>query len=533
MIFEEKVSYDFDFMKEKKEKRRKNEFRTLSGIPIANHYGDFETPGEYPFTRGIRPSMYRGQFWTMRQYAGMGDAEESNARYKFLLEEGQTGLSVAFDLPTQLGLDSDDPLSEGEVGKVGVAIDTLDDVMTLFRNIPLDKVTTSMTINSTAPILLAFYIACAEANGVQRNALGGTTQNDILKEYIARGTYIFPPEPSMKLITDVFEFCSKEMPKWNTISISGYHIREAGSTAIEEVSFTLANAITYVESAIERGLDVDDFAGRLSFFFNCHMDFFEEAAKFRAARRLWSKIMRERFHAKKERSLQMRFHTQTAGSSLQARQIDVNIVRTTISALAAVCGGTQSLHTNSRDEALALPTEESARIALRTQQVIAHESGVADVVDPLGGSYFVEHLTDTIEKEAKTLIEKIDELGGMKKAIELGFPQKAIRDSSYSYQKSIETGEKKIVGINCFRTEEPSPKIFRFDPSVSERQIKRLNEVKSKRDLTKVKNVLDAVESATRAGENLMPFFIEAGRAKASIGEICSRLKKVFGTYKE
>jgi methylmalonyl-CoA mutase N-terminal domain/subunit len=395
-------------------KTRKAEFRTISGIPIEPFYGAGEKPGQFPFTCGIRPSMYRGQFWTMRQYAGMGDAEESNERYRYLLSHGQTGLSIAFDLPTQIGLDSDDPLAAGEVGKVGVAIDSLADMELLFKRIPLEKVTTSMTINATASILLALYIAVAEKQGVSRSALGGTTQNDILKEYIARGTYAFPPAPSLRLITDMFEFCSREMPRWNTISISGYHIREAGSTAIEEVGLTLSDAVTYVEAALQKGLDIDDFAGRLSFFFNCHMDFFEEIAKFRAARRLWAKIMRERFGAKSDRSCQLRFHTQTAGSSLQARQIDVNIVRTTIEALAAVCGGTQSLHTNSRDEALALPTEESAMIALRTQQVIAYESGAADVVDPLAGSHYVESLTDSIEAGAKALFDKFDAMCGMR-----------------------------------------------------------------------------------------------------------------------
>jgi methylmalonyl-CoA mutase N-terminal domain/subunit len=475
--------------------------------------------------------MYRGQFWTMRQYAGMGDAEESNWRYRYLLDQGQTGLSVAFDLPTQIGLDSDDPLALGEVGKVGVAIDTIEDMERLFAGIPLEKVTTSMTINASAPILMALYIAVAERQGASRAALGGTIQNDILKEYIARGTYIFPPEPSLRLVTDVFEFASRAMPRWNTISISGYHIREAGSTAVEEVAFTLADAIAYVDAALARGLDIDDFAGRLSFFFNCHMDFFEEIAKFRAARRLWAAIMRKRFGAKSNRSCQLRFHTQTAGSSLQAAQIDVNIVRTTIEALAAVCGGTQSLHTNSRDEALALPTEESAMIALRTQQVIAHESGVADVVDPLGGSHYVEELTATIEREAQALIGKIDGMGGMRKAIEAGYPQTAIRESAYRYQRAVETGDRVIVGVNRFQVEEAPPRIFQPDPAVEGRQLKRLAEARARRDEPVVRAALDAVTAAASSTTNTMPVFIEAVRVGATLGEIVGRLKAIFGIY--
>ncbi|MEK8022728.1 MAG: methylmalonyl-CoA mutase family protein [Candidatus Hydrogenedentota bacterium] len=513
-------------------KSRKQEFQTISGIPISAHYGpEADRPGDFPFTRGIRPSMYRGQFWTMRQYAGMGDAEESNRRYKYLLSEGQTGLSIAFDLPTQIGFDSDDPLAEGEVGKVGVATDSLADMELLLDGIPLDKVTTSMTINATASILLALYIAVGEKQGVPRALLGGTTQNDILKEYIARGTYAFPPKPSLRIITDMFEFCSKEMPRWNTISISGYHIREAGSTAVEEVAFTIADAIAYVDVAVRRGLDVDDFAGRLSFFFNCHMDFFEEVAKFRAARRIWAKVMRDRFHAKDARSGQMRFHTQTAGSSLQAEQIDVNIVRTTIEAMAAVCGGTQSLHTNSRDEALALPTEASARIALRTQQVIAHESGIADVVDPLGGSHYVEALTDEIENRAMELIGRIDGMGGMLKAIESGFPQRAIRDSAFRYQAAVESGDRKIVGVNCFRIEEPPPVLFQHDPAIASRQKERLLKVRNTRDASRVHAALQSVESAARGTDNLMPVILDAVKSFATVGEIVSAMKRVFGAY--
>lgn len=520
-------------MTDSKMKLRKSEFRTISGLPTDMVYGpeNGEQPGAYPFTRGVQPTMYRGRLWTMRQYAGMGDAAESNARYKYLLAQGQTGLSVAFDLPTQIGLDSDDPLAEGEIGKVGVAIDSLADMEILFSGIPLDTVTTSMTINATAAILLALYVAVAEQNGVPRAKLGGTVQNDILKEYIARGTYAFPPQPSLRLITDVFEFCSREMPRWNTISISGYHIREAGSTAIEEVGFTLADAIAYINAALSRGLDIDAIAGRLSFFFNCHLDFFEEIAKFRAARRLYAKIMKERFGAKNPKSWQLRFHTQTAGSSLQARQIELNIIRTTIEAMAAVCGGTQSLHTNSRDEALALPTEESALIALRTQQLIADESGVADVVDPMGGSHFVEDLTNRIEAGALKLIERVDALGGMVKAIDSGFPQRAIRDSSYAYQKAVESGERRVVGVNCYQVEEPAPRIFHADPTVGGRQLERLAAIRDKRDARAVTQALDQIEHAARGTDNLMPVLISAVKTYATIGEICHRLRQVFGTY--
>ncbi len=491
-------------------------------------------PGQYPFTRGVQPTMYRGKFWTMRQYAGFGTAEESNKRYKFLLSQGTMGLSVAFDLPTQIGYDSDDPLSEGEVGRVGVAIDTLADMEILFKDIPLDKVSTSMTINAPASILLAMYIVVGEKNGVPRNKLSGTIQNDILKEYIARGTYIFPPKPSMRLVTNVFEFCSKEVPRWNTISISGYHIREAGATAAQEIGFTLANAIAYVQSAIDAGLNVDEFAKRISFFFNSHNDLFEEIAKFRAARRLWAKIMKERFKAKDERAMMMRFHTQTAGSSLTAQQPDNNIIRTTIQALAAVLGGTQSLHTNSKDEALALPTEKSAQIALRTQQIIAYESGVINTIDPMAGSYFVEALTDELEKEAEAYINKIDELGGSPAAIELGFIQREIQNSAYQYQKDIESGNRIIVGVNKYVVaEEESQEILHINPELEKKQIEFIKKVKQERDNIAVKEKLQDLKKAAAGTENLMPYIIEAVRVYASIGEICNTLREVFGEYKE
>ncbi len=490
-------------------------------------------PGQYPYTRGVYPTMYRGRFWTMRQYAGMADAAESNKRYRYLLDQGQTGLSVAFDLPTQIGYDSDHSLSNGEVGKVGVAIDTLADMELLFDSIPLDKVSTSMTINAPAAVLLAMYIAVAEKQGVGVDKISGTIQNDVLKEYIARGTYIYPPEQSMRLITDIFEYCSQNIPKWNTISISGYHIREAGSTAAQEVAFTLADAIAYVEAAIESGLEIDQFASRLSFFFNSHLNFIEEVAKFRAARRLWAKIVKERFHAKKENSMRLRFHTQTGGSTLTAQQPDNNIVRVTMQALAAVLGGTQSLHTNSKDEALALPTEESVRIALRTQQIIAHESGVADTADPLAGSYYVEALTDQIEAEAMEYIEKIDELGGAVKAIELGYIQQEIADSAYKYQMGVESGENIVVGVNKFQVEEESPRnLLRIDDIVETRQVERLNKVKENRDNEAVKKALDNLRSAAEGTENLMPFILEAVKAYATLGEISDVMRDVFGEYK-
>ncbi len=491
-------------------------------------------PGEYPFTRGIQPTMYRGKFWTMRQYAGFGTAKESNERYKFLLSQGTTGLSVAFDLPTQIGYDSDDPHSEGEVGRVGVAIDTLADMEILFDGIPLDKVSTSMTINAPASILLAMYIVTAEKNGVSRDKLSGTVQNDILKEYIARGTYIFPPKPSMRLVTNLFEFCSKEVPKWNTISISGYHIREAGATAAQEIGFTLANAIAYVQSAIDAGLDVDSFANRISFFFNSHNDLFEEVAKFRAARRLWARIMKERFKAKDKRSMMLRFHTQTAGSSLTAQQPDNNIIRTTIQALAAVLGGTQSLHTNAKDEALALPTENSAQVALRTQQIIAYESGVVNTIDPLAGSFFVEALTDELEKEAEEYIMKIDELGGSPSAIEMGYIQKEIQKSAYQYQKDIEDGKRIIVGVNKFVVEEEEmPEILKINPEIEKNQIQFLRKIKAERDNSLVNEKLKLLKEAAQGNANLMPFIIDAVRVYASIGEICNTLREVFGEYRE
>ncbi len=502
-----------------------------------NFTGDYDEklgyPGQFPFTRGVQPTMYRGRFWTMRQYAGFATAEESNNRYKYLLEQGQTGLSIAFDLPTQIGYDSDDPMSTGEVGKVGVAIDSLADMEILFKDIPLDKVSASMTINAPASVLLAFYIAAAEKQGVPANMLKGTIQNDILKEYAARGTYIFPPAPSMRLITNIFEFCSKEVPKWNTISISGYHIREAGSTAAQEVAFTLADGIAYVEAAIQAGMDVDDFAGRLSFFFNAHNNLLEEVAKYRAARRLWAKIMRDRFHAKKERSMMLRFHTQTGGSTLTAQQPDNNIVRVAIQTLAAVMGGTQSLHTNSRDEALALPTEDSVRIALRTQQIVAYESGVADTIDPLAGSYYVESMTDEIERIASEYIQKIDDMGGAVKAIEQGYIQREIADSSYNYQKSMEAGDQIVVGVNKFQIEEPPAKgLLRVEATVADHQIAKLHKMKEGRDNVIVKQRLEALRAAAATNVNLMPLILDCARVYATEGEICNELRAVFGEYR-
>ncbi|NLY54125.1 MAG: methylmalonyl-CoA mutase family protein [Firmicutes bacterium] len=493
---------------------------------------DLGFPGQYPYTRGVQPTMYRGRLWTMRQYAGFATAEESNQRYKYLLEQGQTGLSVAFDLPTQIGYDSDHELAAGEVGKVGVAIDSLADMEILFDGIPLDKVSTSMTINAPASILLAMYLGVAAKQGVPFNKLSGTIQNDILKEYVARGTYIFPPAPSMRLITNIFEFCSQNVPNWNTISISGYHIREAGSTAAQEIAFTLSNGIAYVQAAVGAGLDVDDFAPRLSFFFNSHTDFFEEIAKFRAARRLWAKIMRERFGAKKEKSLMLRFHTQTAGSTLTAQQPDNNVVRVALQALAAVLGGTQSLHTNSRDEALALPTEESVRIALRTQQIIAYESGVADTIDPLAGSYYVESLTNALQQKAEEYIARIDEMGGAVKAVENGYMQREIQDAAYEYQRSVESKERIVVGVNQFQIEEPAPEgLLMVDPAVGELQAKKLAALKERRDNLAVANVLDELEQAARGDANLMPVILRAVQSYATLGEICDRLRNVFGEY--
>ena len=526
---------------------RKAEFHTGSDIEVERVYQprhalnedkyleEIGLPGDYPYTRGVQPTMFRGRFWTMRQYAGFGTAEESNRRYKYLLEQGQTGLSVAFDLPTQIGYDSDDPVSEGEVGKVGVAIDTLRDMEILFDGIPLDKVSTSMTINAPAAVLLAMYIAVGEKQGVSRDKLRGTIQNDILKEYIARGTYIFPPTPSMRLITNIFEYCSKEVPKWNTISISGYHIREAGSTAVQEVAFTLADGMEYVKTAMDAGLDVDGFAGRLSFFFNAHNDLLEEVAKYRAARRIWAKVMKERFNARSEKSMMLRFHTQTGGSTLTAQQPDNNIVRVAIQTLAAVLGGTQSLHTNSRDEALALPTEDSVRIALRTQQIVAHESGVTNTADPLGGSYYIEALTDRITNEAMEYIEKIDELGGMVKAIEKGYVQKEIQDAAYKYQKDVEGGERIVVGVNKFVVEEDAPRdLLKVDNSLRDIQNEKLKTLRAERDNGAVKARLDAIRAgAGNKDVNLMPLILDAVREYASLGEICNVLRDEFGEYRE
>ncbi len=491
-------------------------------------------PGQFPFTRGIQPTMYRGRLWTMRQYAGFGTAKESNNRYRYLLEQGQSGLSVAFDLPTQIGYDSDDPLSFGEVGKVGVAIDTLADMEILFEGIPLDKVSTSMTINAPASVLLAMYIAVAEKQGVTKDKISGTIQNDILKEYVARGTYIFPPKASMRLITNIFEYCAKEVPKWNTISISGYHIREAGSTAAQEVGFTLADGIAYVDAATKAGLNIDEFAKRLSFFFNAHNDLFEEVAKYRAARRLWAKIMKERFGAQDPRSMMLRFHSQTAGSTLTAQQVDNNIVRVTIQTLAAVLGGTQSLHTNSRDEALALPTEDSVMIALRTQQIVAYESGVTNTIDPLAGSYYVESLTDQIEKEAEEYIAKIDSLGGMTNAIEAGYVQSEIQNAAYRFEKELENNAKIVVGVNKFRVDEGQPKnLLRIDMKVQDEQVKFLKHIRSKRNTELVQLKLNALKSAAEGNSNLMPFILDAVKEYASVGEICNTLRSVFGEYKE
>jgi methylmalonyl-CoA mutase N-terminal domain/subunit len=529
----------------KRSAERQEKFETASGAEIDTVYApedlvdfdytrDLGYPGEYPFTRGVQPNMYRGRIWTIRQYAGFGTAEETNQRYRYLLDQGQTGLSIAFDLPTQIGYDSDHPLARGEVGKVGVAIDSLRDMEVLFQDIPLDKVSTSMTINATAPILLAMYIALGRKQGVEPATLNGTIQNDILKEYIARGTHIFPPRPSMRLTTDIFAYCGKQVPRWNTISISGYHIREAGSTAAQEIGFTLANGIAYVQAAIDAGLDVDTFAPRLSFFFNSHINFFEEIAKFRAARRLWASIMRKRFGAKDSRSWMLRFHTQTAGCSLTAPQPHNNIVRTAIEALAATLGGTQSLHTNSFDEAYAPPSEEAVTIAVRTQQILGYESGIADVVDPLGGSYCIEHLTDSLEKEAGEYIAKIDSLGGAVAAIEQGYQQKEIQDSSYRYQKEIESSKRTVVGVNKFVS--PYPRIIgllRVKPEVEKRQRGRTAQVRKERDNGKVNQALRQLEGIARGTDNTMPAFLECVEAYATVGEMCDILRKVFGTQKE
>jgi methylmalonyl-CoA mutase N-terminal domain/subunit len=522
--------------------RSDKQAKTSSGIELKEVFhptdanieyeADLGDPGQFPYTRGPHSSMYRGKLWTMRQYAGYASASDSNKRYRYLLEQGQTGLSIAFDLPTQMGYDSDHLMSRGEVGKVGVAIDTLEDMERLLEGIPLNRVSTSMTINSTAAILLAMYIGVAKKQGVEPNKISGTVQNDILKEYIARGTYIYPPGPSLRIVTDIFAYCAREVPKWNTISISGYHIREAGSTAAQEVAFTLADAIAYVHAATERGLDVDEFAPRIAFFFNSHNEFLEEVAKFRAARRLWAHIMKQRFHARDPRSLMLRFHAQTGGSTLTAQQPEVNIARTTIQALAAVLGGTQSLHTNSMDEALGLPTERAATVALRTQQVIAYESGVPQTADPLAGSYVIEYLTSEIEKAARDYIDKIDQLGGMLRAIEIGFVQQEIERSSYEFQQQVETGERVVVGVNRFTVDEPaSVAPLRLNPELEQQQVENLKAIRARRNAVAVDASLDQIEQAARSDENLMPHIIRAVEAYATLGEISDRLRKVFGEY--
>jgi methylmalonyl-CoA mutase N-terminal domain/subunit len=509
-------------------------FLTPTDLEADAEVTELGLPGEFPFTRGIQPTMYRGRLWTMRQYAGFGDAEESNRRYHYLLAQGVTGLSVAFDLPTQIGYDSDHPLAAGEVGRVGVAIDSIEDMARLFDGIPLGRVSTSMTINATAIILLALYVAVARRQQVAPADLSGTVQNDILKEYIARGTYIYPPRASLRIVTDVFGYCASELPNWNTISISGYHIREAGSTAVQEVAFTLANAIAYVEAARAAGLDVDALGQRLSFFFACHNDFLEEIAKFRAARRLWARLMRDRFGATNPRAQQLRFHTQTAGSTLTAQQTDNNIVRVALQALAAVLGGTQSLHCNGRDEALALPTEESARIALRTQQILAHESGVANTVDPVAGSYAIEALTSQIEHDARALIDRLDAAGGTLTAIETGLVQRAIQDAAYEAQQAIDSGQQVVVGVNRFTTEEAAPvDVLRIDPQMEARQIARVREVRASRSEGGWRTAIDAVRTAARDGHNLVPPIITAVEAHATVGEIADALRAEFGEYRE
>jgi methylmalonyl-CoA mutase N-terminal domain/subunit len=524
---------------------RRTEFRTTSDIPVERLYTaadlagldeerDLGFPGEYPFTRGVQPTMYRGRFWTMRQYSGFGSAAETNARFRYLLEQGQTGLSVAFDLPTQMGYDSDHPMAAGEVGKVGVAISSLDDMEELLAGIPLDRVSTSMTINSTAAILLALYVAVAKRHGVVPAALSGTIQNDLLKEYVARGTYIYPPGPSLRITTDLFAWCADEVPRWNTISISGYHMREAGATAVQEVAFTLAHAIAYCEAAVARGLRFETFGRRLSFFFNGHSNFFEEVAKFRAARRLWARIVRERFGVEDPECAKLRFHTQTAGSTLTAQQPDVNVVRTALQALSAVLGGTQSLHTNSMDEALGLPTEAAALLALRTQQVIAHETGVADTIDPLAGSYFVESLTDAIEAGARTYLDRIDAMGGAVRAIERGFPQREIHEAAYRWQKRVESGDAVVVGVNRFTEGEVSrPPILRVDPGVERDRAARLAAFRARRNAASTERALVAVEEAARGDANLVPRIVAAVEAEATLGEIADRMRRVFGEFRE
>lgn len=522
----------------------KSKFETLSGLPVKPLYTpsdlsefdylrDLGSPGQYPFTRGIQPDMYRGRYWTMRQYAGFGSAEDTNRRFRYLLERGQTGLSVAFDLPTQIGYDSDHPLAMGEVGKVGVAIDSVRDMAVLFNLIPLDQVSTSMTINSPASILTAMYIAVAGQNGIGPEKLRGTVQNDVLKEYVARGTYIFPIRPAMRMVSDVIAYCAKKMPLWNSISISGYHMREAGCTAVQEVAFTIADGITYVETALSEGLGVDDFAPRLSFFFSAHQDFLEEIAKFRAARRIWSRIMKERFHAKSPRSWMLRYHVQTAGCSLTAQQPFLNILRTGFEALSAVLGGCQSLHTNSYDEALALPTEEAVQIALRTQQIIAYETGVTETVDPLAGSYFLENLTGQIEEECNEYLKKIDQMGGVIPAVETGFLQGEISSSAYEYQKKIEGKDRIVVGVNRFQIEEPPPEgLLKIRQTVGELQVEKLRQLRAQRRNGDVRNSLEEIRRIARSKENLMPAVIKAVKAEATIGEICGALREVFGEYR-
>ena len=511
--------------------QRKEDWRTLGGIEVPKIAGP-DTSGQAPYTRGIHDSMYRSRLWTMRQYAGFSSAEETNERFKLLLERGQKGLSVAFDLPTQLGLDADDDMSEGEVGKVGVSISCLDDMRILLSGIPLDKVSTSMTINAPAMVLLAMYVVVAEESGVSQEKIRGTIQNDILKEYIARGTHIFPPEQSMRLITNIFEYCAENIPLWNTISISGYHIREAGSTAVQEVAFTISNALAYVEAAVETGLDIDTFAPRLSFFFNCHNDFFEEASKFRAARKLWHDLITERYKPKNPKSAMLRFHTQVAGVSLTAQQPLNNIARVTVQALAAVCGGTQSLHTNSYDEALGLPTEDSATVALRTQQIIAEESGVANVVDPLGGSHLVEMLTEEIYQQSKNKILEIEKMGGAMRAIEAGFQQKEIHESAWAHLTKVESGERKIIGVNHgVLEEEEMPPLLKPDPELGEKQKEKLAKIRISRDNNSVEKALDAIRIASAGDDNLFPLVIEALKENCTLGEIISAMKSEFGTY--
>ena len=522
-------------------------FSTSSGLELKPYYTpedlegkgfryetDLGEPGQFPFTRGLYSNMYRGRLWTMRQYAGFGTSEESNRRFRYLIEQGQTGLSVAFDLPTQMGMDSDDPLAAGEVGKAGVAIDSLADMELLFEGIPLERVSTSMTINATAAILLCLYVAVARKQGAELRQISGTVQNDILKEYIARGTYIYPPRPAMRLVTDLIAWCHRELPEWNTISISGYHIREAGSTAVQEVAFTLGNALAYVQTAVEAGLEADQFAPRLSFFFNAHNHLLEEVAKFRAARRLWARLMRERFGARQPRSLMLRFHAQTAGSTLTAQQPEVNVVRTTLQALAAVLGGAQSLHTNARDEALGLPTQEAALLALRTQQVLANESGVTNTVDPLAGSYLIEHLTDEIERGAREYLQRIDAMGGTLRAIETGYIQREIQAAAYRYQKAVENGEQVIVGVNRFRTNTEKPiSVLRVDPQLESEQVERLRRLRATRDPAAATAALEALERAATSSDNLMPLILAAVEAWCTVGEISAALRRVFGEYRE